>query len=126
LLINIKIMQSTKNIGDKWEVIAIKYLQNKWYKILDTNYKFWRFWEVDIIATNKDLIVFFEVKYRNNINYWIPEEAIVKSKLRKCRKTVEYYVVKNNYDFENIRFDVITILKWSISYKLKHYKNIEI
>jgi len=126
LLINIKIMQSTKNIGDKWEVIAIKYLQNKWYKILDTNYKFWRFWEIDIIATNKDLIVFFEVKYRNNINYWIPEEAIIKSKLRKCRKTIEYYVVKNNYDFENIRFDVITILKWSISYKLKHYKNIEI
>jgi putative endonuclease len=119
-------MQSTKNIGDKWEVIAIKYLQNKWYKILDTNYKFWRFWEVDIIAKNNDLIIFFEVKYRNNIKFWIPEEAIIKSKLKKCRKTVEYYVVKNNYDFENIRFDVITILKWSISYKLKHYKNIEI
>ena len=126
MLINIKIMQSTKNIGDKWEVIAIKYLQKKWYQILDTNYKFWRFWEVDIIAKFQDLIIFIEVKYRNNINYWIPEEAIIKSKLRKCRKTVECYVVKNNYSFENIRFDVITILKWSISYKLKHYKNIEI
>jgi len=126
LLINIKIMQSTKNIGDKWEVIAIKYLQNKWYKILDSNYKFWRFWEVDIIAKNNNLIVFFEVKYRNSIKFWIPEEAIIKSKLRKCRKTVEYYVVKNNYNFDDIRFDVITILKWTISYKLKHYKNIEI
>ena len=126
MLINIKIMQSTKNIGDKWEVIAIKYLQNKWYKILDSNYKFWRFWEVDIIAKNNNLIVFFEVKYRNSIKFWIPEEAIIKSKLRKCRKTVEYYVVKNNYNFDDIRFDVITILKWTISYKLKHYKNIEI
>ncbi len=126
MLININNMQSTKKIGDKWEIIAIKYLQRKWYNIIDTNFKFWRFGEVDIIAKINDLIVFCEVKYRNNINYWIPEEAIIKSKLKKCKKTVEYYIVKNNYNFENIRFDVITILKWNNSYKLKHYKNIEI
>jgi putative endonuclease len=119
-------MQSTKNIGDQWEIIAIKYLQKKWYQILDTNYKFWRFWEVDIIAKINNLIVFIEVKYRNTVKYWIPEESIIKNKLRKCKKTIEFYIVKNQYDFENIRFDVITILKWKTSYNLKHYKNIEI
>ncbi|MBT3728671.1 hypothetical protein HOB94_03275 [bacterium] len=41
----------------------------------------------------------------------MPEESITANKLRKCRKTVEYYVVKNKLDFEKIRFDVITILK---------------
>jgi len=119
-------MQSTKNKGDEWEIIGIKYLQKKWYKILDTNYKFWRFWEVDIIAKLDNLIVFIEVKYRTNTNYWLPEEAITYNKLRKCKKTVEYYVVKNKYDFENIRFDVITILRETSSYKVKHYKNIQI
>ncbi len=117
---------TTKQKWDKWEVIAIKYLQKKWYQILDTNFKFWRFWEVDIIAKTDNLIVFIEVKYRQNTNYWTPEEAITANKLKKCKKTVEFYLAKNQYDFENIRFDVITILKWEKSYKLKHYKNIEI
>lgn len=119
-------MQSTKNKWDQWEVIAIKYLQKNWYKILDTNYKFWRFWEVDIIAKLNEIVVFIEVKYRTNTNYWIPEESITANKLRKCKKTVEYYSAVNKIDFEKIRFDVITILKWKESYKVKHYKNIEI
>ena len=117
---------STKQTWDQWEVIAIKYLQKNNYTILDTNYKFWRFWEVDIIAKSDDLVIFIEVKYRTNISYWIPEESITPNKLRKCRKTVEYYVVKNKLDFEKVRFDVITILKEKSSYKVKHYKNIEI
>ena len=119
-------MKNTKNIGDFWEVIAIKYLQKNWYKILDTNYKFWRFWEVDIIAKLDLITVFIEVKYRTNISYWIPEEAITSNKLRKCKKTIEYYAVVNKINFERIRFDVITILKEIKSYKVKHYKNIEI
>ena len=119
-------MESTKSKGDTWELIAIKFLQNKWYQILDVNFKFKRFWEVDIIAKEKDLVIFIEVKYRNNLEYWLPEESITKSKLRKCKKTIEYYVLKNWLDFEKIRFDVITILKAETSYKLKHYKNIEI
>lgn len=119
-------MNTTKQTWDIWEVIAIKYLQKKWYSILDTNFKFWRFWEVDIITKVDNITIFIEVKYRNNISYGIPEEAITWNKLRKFKKTVEYYVVKNKLDFEKIRFDVITILKWKSSYKIKHYKNIEI
>jgi putative endonuclease len=117
---------TTKQTWDHWEVIAIKYLQKNGYGILDTNFKFWRFWEIDIIAKKGNLIVFIEVKYRNNKKYWIPEEAITVNKLRKCRKTVEYYLVKNRLSFDDIRFDVITILKEVSSYKLKHYRNIEI
>ncbi len=118
-------MKSTKQIGDTWELIAIKYLQRNWYKIKDTNFKFWRFWEIDIICELNKTICFIEVKYRNNKLYWEPEEAITKQKLFKFRKTIDFYVVKNDIDFEKIRFDVITILKEKISYKVKHYKNLE-
>jgi putative endonuclease len=119
-------MDSTKSKWDYGEIIAIKYLQKKWYKIKDTNFKFWRFWEIDIICEFNWFFCFIEVKYRINTNYWIPEESITKKKLYKFRKTIEYYIVKNNLDFEKIRFDVITILKWEKSYRLKHYKNLEI
>lgn len=117
---------STKKIWDTWEIIAIKYLQKNWYSIIDTNFKFWRFWEIDIIASLDDITVFFEVKYRQSIIYWIPEESLTKYKLSKCRKTVEYYCKKNKINFEKIRFDAITIIKNETTYNVKHYRNIEI
>ncbi len=119
-------MQSTKKTWDEGEIIAIKYLQKNWYDILDTNFKFRRFWEIDIISKINNIVVFLEVKFRNSLNYWIPEESITKKKLKRLKKTIEYYVIRNKLDFENIRFDIITILKEQKSYKLKHYKNLEI
>lgn len=119
-------MNSTKKEGDRGEVIAIEYLQKKGYKIIETNYVFGRFWEVDIIAKWANRYCFVEVKYRNNWAYGTPEESISPSKLRKIRKTIEFYTMKNHIGFENIQLDVIAILKEETSYKLTHYKNIEI
>lgn len=115
-----------KKIGDIWEVKGIEYLQKHDYQIKTTNFKYGRFWEVDIIAEKSGRYYFVEVKYRNNTAYWLPEESITPYKLRKCRKTVEYYCLVNNIDMENIQFDVITLLKESESFKVTHYKNVEI
>ncbi|MFK7780304.1 MAG: YraN family protein [Candidatus Gracilibacteria bacterium] len=119
-------MQSTKQTGDQGELIAIKYLQNNNYIIKNTNFKFGRFGEIDVIALKEGITCFIEVKYRTNTKFGIPEESITPNKLFKFRKTMEYYVVRNKLDFEKIRFDVITILKGEKSYRVKHYKNIEI
>ena len=117
---------NNKKTWDTWELIAIEYLQKNGYKILDTNFKFGRFWEVDVIASKNDLTVFMEVKYRTNTRFGTPEESLTPHKLYKCKKTVEYYCKKNRIDFEMIRFDAITILRQEKSHRLKHYKNIEI
>ena len=115
----------TKKRGDEWELVAMKYLQNKWYKIVTSNYKFWRFWEIDIIASKQDITYFIEVKLRTSFAFWSPEESITKSKLFKLEKSIYSYCFKNNIDHEKIAFDVIVIDKWSKSYRLKHYKNLE-
>lgn len=114
-----------KNTGDKWEVIAIAYLQKNGYTIKDTNFKFGRFGEVDIIAEKQWRYYFFEVKYRSHIGYGTPEESLTKYKLQKCLKTIEFYCKRNNISFENIQFDAITILKQETSHRVTHYKNIE-
>lgn len=119
-------MSSTKKKGDEWELIAIKYLQEKWYIIWDVNFKFSKFWEIDIIATKEHRTYFIEVKYRNTLRYGTPEESISKTKLMKLKKTLHFYVIKQKLSFEDIQFDVIAILKQEKSYKLTHYKNIEI
>ncbi len=119
-------MASKTQIWNTWELIAIKYLQKNNFKILDTNFKFSTFWEIDIISQKEELTIFIEVKYRSSKAYWTPEESLTKYKLSKCKKTIQYYCKKNKIDFEKIRFDAITILKWEKSYKIKHYKNLEI
>ena len=115
---------STKKIWDKAEVIAIKYLQSKWYIILTTNFKFGRFGEIDIIAKKDWLTFFFEVKYRIWEKFWLPEESITKTKLQKLKRTIDFYCVKNNIDFEKIKFDVITITKKATFYRVTHYRNV--
>ncbi len=115
-----------KQTWDKWELLAIEYLKRNGYEIKDVNFKFSIFWEVDIIAKKDDLHIFLEVKFRTNTAYGTPEESIIKSKLKKLKKTIEYYCLTNKVDFEKIRFDVIAIQQKTSSYELKHYRNIEI
>ena len=47
--------------GGKGEYSAIKYLEKNKYKIVETNYKN-KVGEIDIIARQKDCLVFIEVK----------------------------------------------------------------
>ena len=115
-----------KQTGDIGEVLAIEYLQKKGYHIRDTNFKFWRFWEIDLIAELWGRVSFIEVKYRSHLGYWFPEEAIIPKKLHKCLRTMQYYCVKHKISFQNIQFDVLTFLKWETGHRVTHYKNIEI
>ncbi len=117
---------STKTSWDEWEIIALKYLQSHNYHIIDSNFKFGRFGEIDLVAKKDDLTIFFEVKYRANEKYGLPEESVTKSKLHKLKRTVDYYCVKNWINFEKIQFDVIAIQKLENKFRVKHFRNIEI
>lgn len=112
-----------KKSWDKGELIAIEYLKKNDYYLIETNFKFSIFWEIDLICKYNNLTVFIEVKYRKNSNFWVGEESITKNKLFKLQKTIEYYCVWHWISFEKIRFDVISITKQEKSYKLIHYKN---
>ena len=118
-------MKSTKQIGDRAELMAIEYLQRHDYKILDTNFKFGRFGEIDVIAQKDEYTTFFEVKYRSSEKYGVAEESITKSKLFKIRKSAEVYCKKNSIDLESMKIEAIVIEKLSDKHRIKHYKNIE-
>ncbi|NDK10188.1 YraN family protein [Candidatus Gracilibacteria bacterium] len=114
-----------KKIGDEGEIIAIKYLQKHGFVIKDTNFKFGRFGEVDIVAEKGSRYYFIEVKYRSHTLFGLPEDAIIARKLRKCLRTMQFYCKIHKVPLENIQFDVITILREISSHKITHYRNIE-
>lgn len=113
-----------KNIalGKNGEEIAKKYLENQGYKILETNRRFSRYCEIDIIALDKDTVVFCEVKTRKTNACGTPLEAITRSKFENIKKGLFYYRSENP-QYKLFRIDVIGItIKPEI--QIKHLKNV--
>ena len=108
--------------GKKGEELAQKYLVKQGYKILETNKHFSRFCEVDIIALDKNTLVFCEVKTRRTLVCGSPFEAITKSKYQNIKKGL-YLYLQENPTYKKFRIDAISIVlepKLGIS----HLKNI--
>ena len=108
--------------GKQGENLAIDYLKKQGYKILETNRRFSRFCEIDIIALDRDTLVFVEVKTRSTNKCGAPEEAITRSKYNNI-KTGLFTYLQENPNYKKYRIDVISIiLKPEIT--VKHLKNI--
>lgn len=106
-------------IGENY---AADYLKDKGYRIITRNYHS-RFGEIDIIAENKEFIVFAEVKTREK-NYEVsPLEAVSVGKQKKIWKTALLYLQSNPSDLQP-RFDVIGITTQA-DYKILSIEHIE-
>lgn len=104
-----------KVTGDSGEQLAKEYLKKNGYKILKTNYKT-NIGEIDIIAKQKDFIVFVEVKTRKNDYFGLPREAVNSFKQQKIRQVATQYIKFNKLFDASCRFDVIEILGDKISH----------
>jgi putative endonuclease len=111
-------MDTSVNFGQKGEKIALEYLLEKKYLILETNYRSGKN-EVDIIAKDKGEIVFIEVKTRSNNVFCEPESAVKKNKQRAIIKVANSYILRNNVN-EEARFDIIAIVTNSEGVKINH------
>ena len=72
-------VNTKQQIGKIGEDLATKYLSSSGYRILERNYR-GKQGEIDIIATEKNKIIFVEVKARTNLKYGRPAEAVTKTK----------------------------------------------
>lgn len=119
--------KSHRAIGDIWEDIAVKYLQDKGFQIIERNFSVVG-GEIDIIAKSlENIFVFFEVKYRKNLAFWHPLESITHKKKQSLRRAIIAYANKKQIDLDDCRLDVIGIIKkddfW---HRLFHISGIEI
>ena len=101
-------MASHNDLGALGEKIALEYLLEKNYQILETNWVCGHK-EVDIIAKDGDTIVFVEVKTRHNKCLVDPEITVDSYKQRHLIWAANSYV--NRYQYDNdVRFDIIAII----------------
>jgi len=116
IVIVITMVSSRRQFGDLGEKLAAKYLRDKGYKIIETNYQNnlgRRVGEIDIVARdrNNQEIVFVEVKTRELTRYssTLPEENITQAKLRKLAKIANFYLGQKKLEKENYRFDAVSV-----------------
>ncbi len=97
-------------LGQQAELLASSFLKKKGFKIIQKNYRS-SIGEIDIIAKEKDTLVFVEVKARTNTHYGLPKEAVTYKKQQQIIRTAMWYLnEKHIHTHSKIRFDVISIL----------------
>ena len=71
-----------RDLGKQGEEIALRFLKKKGYRIIQTNYSC-KLGEVDIVAKEKDTLVFIEVKTRTSLAFGPPQLAVTPAKQTK-------------------------------------------
>ena len=102
-------------MGRAGEKRACEFLKKKGFKILETNYKTF-VGEIDIIALDKEVLVFIEVKTRMDDAFGNPSEAVNRKKQEKYIKVASEYLQKNKKTESLCRFDVIEIQDGEINH----------
>jgi len=100
-------------LGKKGERVAVQLLKSEQMSIRELNFRCHLgevVGEVDIIAEDKDAIVFIEVKTRSNDKFGSPEEAVGYSKQKKLVQVAMHYLQKEQLEDRICRFDVISII----------------
>jgi putative endonuclease len=92
--------------GKKGEEIAVKFLEEKGYTILDRNWSYGHK-ELDIIALDGEVLVIVEVKSRTPDRYENPADSITDGKIRNILEATEAYMFQKGID-RNVRFDYIS------------------
>ncbi len=101
-------MSESLTLGRKGEMYATEHLKKKGYTILRKNWRAGKK-EIDIVAENKDFIVFVEVKTRTDNFLTDPVSAITREKREALIFAADNYIKRFGVDKE-VRFDVITVI----------------
>lgn len=114
-------MATHNDLGKKGEELAIEYLQENDYIILEKNYRFKKA-EVDIIAKKEGILVVVEVKTRSTTYFGNPADFVNPKKIKLLVYAINNYIVDKDLDIE-VRFDIIAVVKEKELYKITHLKD---
>ena len=96
-------------LGDRGERAAARFLKQRGYRILAKQHRD-QFGEIDIIALDKDVIVFVEVKTRRTADQGQPFEAVDRRKQQRLTQLALAWLKRKRRLHQSARFDVVSVL----------------
>ena len=97
-----------KSVGKAGEDLAERYLKRQGYAIVERNYRC-PLGEIDLIALNKRVVVFVEVKTRRVDTSGAPLESVNAVKQRRLKRAALHYLNKHRLHDRDVQFDVVGI-----------------
>ena len=94
--------------GKSGEDLASQWLELKGYQIIERNWRNRRN-EVDIIASEKKVLHFIEVKTRTTVDFALPESKVKGPKLRHLKEAAEAYLYLHP-EWRWIQFDILSVI----------------
>ena len=99
---------STKEKGREGEQLAARFLQKQGFRVLSRNYRN-RLGEIDIVAEDKGVLVFVEVRTLKESAGHLPEETIQWKKKQRLSRTALAYIQHKGLEDRPARFDVVAV-----------------
>jgi putative endonuclease len=96
------------SLGRAAEQMAAEFLQASGYRIVCRNYRT-RYAEIDIIARERGVLCFIEVRSRETGDFGTPEESITRRKRRGIERAALQYLEEQGLPDADARFDVVGI-----------------
>ena len=115
-------LSDSQKFGKTSESVAVRYLKKSGYKILMQNYRT-KLGEIDIIAKDKDTLVFVEVKARRSSYYGNPKWGVTLKKQKKISMVALCYLKSIKQSRTKARFDVVAISAGGDKPKIELIKN---
>ena len=98
-----------KELGEWGEDQAAGFLRKeRGFEILERNYCC-PLGEIDIIARDRDVLVFVEVKTKESGDYLPPQASATKNKQRQVVRVARWYLKVNRLGSPRSRFDVVAV-----------------
>jgi len=98
---------TTREAGRVAEARAEKFLRDQGFKLVARNFLA-KTGEIDLIMSKSDMLVFVEVRMRNNGRYGTGAETVTKRKQLKIINTAHIFLQKSAH-WHSYRFDVVSI-----------------
>ena len=114
-------MAEHNELGKKGEALAVDFLLQKRYSILERNYRFDKA-EVDLIAQKDTILAIIEVKTRSTTDFGNPQDFVKPGQIKRLVKAVDEYITVKKLDVE-VRFDIIAIVKVGAGHQIEHLEN---
>ena len=111
--------RSTKEKGQEGERLAARFLKEQGFRILDRNYRN-RIGEIDIVAEDRGVLVFVEVRTLEASAGHSPEETIQWKKQQCISRTAQAYIQYKRLEDRPARFDVVSVVLDGTRSTLRH------
>ena len=111
-------------LGQQGEQLAATYLTDAGLAVLGRNWRCSQ-GEIDIVALDGRTLVVCEVKTRSGVRFGTPVEAVTRQKERRLRRLAVLWVRAHGLVFDQIRIDVIGVLRaTSGEFTIEHVRGV--